>query len=254
MSLRADFHNHSCLSPCGSLELSPQVLAARAKAMGLEFLALTDHNSALNCPAFSQACTEQGIVPLYGLEATTQEEVHVLCLFPFLDAALAFGELVYSHLFPIPNRPERFGDQVWVDEQEYIGGEVELWLGGALDIGVDDIAGEVDVFGGLCIPAHIDRPAFSMTSQLGFVVKGPWAALECIQLPPSCKTGTYPLITSSDAHYPENVGCRAFNLDITKDALIDAGVGGRQPPSGRPLLEARGLILSALASRPRGSL
>jgi predicted metal-dependent phosphoesterase TrpH len=125
MALKADFHNHSCLSPCGSLDLSPGVLAELAAARGVEVLALTDHNSSLNCPAFVAHCRRLGVVPVFGMEATTQEEIHILCLFTNLKACLAFSEYAYGLLLPFPNDPEKTGDQVYVDEDDQIEGEVE---------------------------------------------------------------------------------------------------------------------------------
>jgi PHP family Zn ribbon phosphoesterase len=223
MSILADLHNHSCLSPCGSLELSPKVLVYLAAKRGIGLLALTDHNSSLNCPAFSAACRDEGVLPLFGMEATTREEVHVLCLFVTLEAALAFSEAVYAALPDFPNDPARLGDQVYVDEEENIEGEVEKYLGLAQDLGVDEIGGRVAEFDGLVIPAHVDRPAFSMTSQLGFVARGPWAAVECVRLPPAVATLGYPLTTSSDAHYPEHVGRRPFELDASIEELAPGG-------------------------------
>ncbi|MDR0908168.1 MAG: PHP domain-containing protein, partial [Spirochaetaceae bacterium] len=130
----ADLHNHSCLSPCGSLELSPNKLVALAAARGIKALALTDHNTALNCPAFSAACKKNGIIPFYGIEATTSEEIHVVCLFANLDAALAFGDYAYSIITPLPNNPDKTGDQVYVDEDEDIAGELEYFLPSAIDL------------------------------------------------------------------------------------------------------------------------
>lgn len=222
----ADLHNHSCLSPCGSLELSPRVLLETAAAKGVSLVALTDHNSSLNCPAFSRLAPRYGVVPLYGMEATTQEEIHVLCLFSVLDAALSFSEYVYRILIPFPNDPEKTGDQVYVDEEDNIEGEVENFLPNALDLSVDAIGGRAAEYGGIVIPAHVDRPAFSMTSQLGVVVPGRWAAIECVRLPPLVDTLNYPLITSSDAHYPEHVARRPFTLDIAVEELCPRGPGG----------------------------
>ncbi|MDR2517483.1 MAG: PHP domain-containing protein [Spirochaetaceae bacterium] len=236
MALIADFHNHSCLSPCGSLDLSPRALVSIAAAKGIGVLALTDHNSARNCPAFARLCPRSGIIPLYGLEATTSEEIHVLCLFTALDAALAFGDYAYSILTPLSNDPEKTGDQVWVDEDENIEGEVEYFLPGALDLSVEHIGAKAASFGGIVIPAHVDRPAFSMTSQLGVITAGPWAALECVRVPPAVlpadggapfplDTRGYPLITSSDAHYPEHVGRRPFRLALSAEELLPGGPG-----------------------------
>ena len=143
MPLLADFHNHSCLSPCGSLDLSPRVLADLAASRGIKVLALTDHNSSLNCPAFAKVCPPLGILPLFGMEATTQEEIHILCLFTGLESSLAFGEYAYGLLMPFVNNPAKTGDQVYVDEEDNIEGEVEYYLVNPLELSVDEIGARV---------------------------------------------------------------------------------------------------------------
>jgi hypothetical protein len=252
MPLLADLHNHSCLSPCGSLDLSPRSLAGLAAAGGIQVLALTDHNSSLNCPAFAKICPRHGIIPLFGIEATTQEEIHVLCLFTSLDAGMAFGEYAYSLIFPLPNDPEKTGDQVYVDEDDNILGEVEYFLPSALDLSLDAIGPKAAKYGGIVIPAHIDRAAFSMTSQLGTVVDGPWAAVECVRIPPRTGPGAedppvdtlgYPLTTSSDAHYPEHVARRPFGLEISAEELQPGGPGTEADLAA---------LKRALLKRPRG--
>ena len=231
MALSADLHNHSCLSPCGSLELSPRGLLEIARKRGVRVMALTDHNSSLNCPAFARLCPRFGIIPVFGMEATTSEEIHVLCLFAGLEASLRFGEYAGSILIPFPNDPEKTGDQVYVDENDDVEGEVENYLLNPLAISVEDIGAKVAEYSGIAIPAHVDRPAFSMGSQLGAVTRGPWAALECVRVPPSPVAGApldtlgYPLITSSDAHFPEHVGRRAFPLDVSAEELQPGGPG-----------------------------
>jgi PHP family Zn ribbon phosphoesterase len=241
LALLADLHNHSCLSPCGSLDLSPRALAETAAARGVEVLALTDHNTSRNCPAFAFHCKRLGIIPFFGLECTTQEEIHMVCLFADLEAALVFGDYIYSIITPFPNDPEKTGDQVYVDAEDNIEGELEYFLPSAADIGVDALGGKVFEYGGIVIPAHVDRPAFSMSSQLGVVVPGPWAAVECTRIPPfvlappmmgypadsapprKLDTLGYPLVTGSDAHYIEHVARRPFELDIDREELIPAG-------------------------------
>jgi hypothetical protein len=258
MALLADLHNHSCLSPCGSLDLSPRRLAELAAARNIKVLALTDHNSGLNGPAFAKVCPRYGIIPIFGMEATTQEEIHVLCLFTSLEASLAWGEYVYSILIPFPNDPGKTGDQVYVDEDDNIEGEVEYFLPNAINLGIEDIGPKAAAYGGIVIPAHVDRPAFSMVSQLGVVVKGPWAALECVRIPPKIfgppgTPGTdkpidtlgYPLTTSSDAHYPEHVARRPFDLDISPEELQPNGPGTEAD------LEA---LKQGLAKRPRNEM
>ena len=248
----ADLHNHSCLSPCGSLELSPRVLAETAAGRGVHILALTDHNSSRNCPAFSFHCKRMGIIPLYGMEVTSQEEIHVLALFAHLDAAMTFGDYIYSIITPIPNNPEKTGDQVFVDENDNILGELEYYLSVAAAIGIDELGPKTAEYGGIVIPAHVDRPAFSMTSQLGVIVTGPWAALECIRIPPvsdlwdpvspPLKTFGFPLVSGSDAHYTEHIGRRPFELAVSAEELLPDG------PEGDADLN---VLINALEKRPR---
>jgi hypothetical protein len=208
------------------------VLADLAALRGIKVLALTDHNSSLNCPAFAKVCPPRGILPIFGMEATTQEEIHILCLFTNLEACLDFNEYAYGILMPFLNNPDKTGDQVYVDEDDNIEGEVEYFLVNPLDLTVDNIGAKVAEYGGILIPAHVDRPAFSMTSQLGVVTPGPWAALECVRILPTVNrlpldTLGYPLITSSDAHYPEHVARRPFELNISMEELAPDGLSGR---------------------------
>ena len=246
MPILADLHNHSCLSPCGSLDLSPRMLADLAVRRGVKVLALTDHNSSLNCPAFAKVCPPRGILPLFGLEATTQEEIHILCLFTSLEASLDFSQYAYSIILPFPNNPEKTGDQVYVDEEDNIEGEAEYYLISPLDLTVDAIGTKVAEYGGIVIPAHVERAAFSITSQLGVMIMGPWAAVECTRLPPMLNqeplnTLGYPLMTSSDAHFPEHVARRPFELDSSLDELAPNGLSGEADME---------VLKRALAKRP----
>jgi hypothetical protein len=181
------------------------------------------------------------------MEATTREEVHILCLFAGLEASLAFSEYAYGLLLPLPNDPEKTGDQVYVDEDDNIEGEVEYFLPSALDISLEELGPRVAGYGGIVIPAHADRAAFSMASQLGAVVAGPWAAVECTRIPPTVNgapldTLGFPLTTSSDAHYPEHVARRPFALEVTMEELAPRGLYGEADME---------VLRRALGKRPR---
>lgn len=246
MIILADFHLHSCLSPCGDLSMSPRAIAAGLTARGVDLAAITDHNSSLNAPAFGQACREADITPLFGIEAQSREECHILCLFADAETARILSDELYAAMPPVMNIPEKMGDQVFVDDEENILGEVNKYLVTSADLSLETLAARARELGGLVIPAHVDRPSFSLTSQLGLIVDGPWDALEVVSMPgspgadPALDTRGYPLITSSDAHYPEHIGRRAFQLDMNDTPLCDK--------TGRADIEA---IRAALSRRPR---
>ena len=214
MIIKSDFHIHSCVSPCGDLEMSPNAIAETLAQKGVQLAALTDHNIALNCPAFAIACKKNGIACLFGMEVQSAEEVHILTLFSDLDKALAFGEEIYSLLPDIKNIPEKSGDQVYVDEEENILGEVEKYLLTSTPWQIQEVAAHAHKAGAIVIPAHVDRPDFSLSRQFGFIPDGDWDAMEVVRIPPEINTLGYPLTTSSDAHYIEHIARRPFDLDI----------------------------------------
>jgi len=167
MLLKYDFHIHSCLSPCGDVDMTPGNIAGMAKIAGYDVIALSDHNSSKNCPAFLKACHGYGIIGIPGMELNTRDEVHVLCLFPDLDAAMRFDEFVYKRLPDIDNRPEMFGEQLIMDENDVILGTEKKLLLNAADIGIYGVGAIVAELGGVAIPSHIDRSSFSLLSNLG---------------------------------------------------------------------------------------
>jgi predicted metal-dependent phosphoesterase TrpH len=92
--------------------MTPCDLVGMAALNGLELIALTDHNTARNCPAAARAAEAYGIGFIAGMEVTTSEEIHAVCLFPCVEAALEFDGFIYQRLMKVPNRPEIFGRQV----------------------------------------------------------------------------------------------------------------------------------------------
>lgn len=147
--------------------MTPNNIVNMAKLFSLDVIALTDHNSTGNCRAVIQAGEAVGLTVIAGMELCTAEEIHVVCLFPDIDAAEAFGEAVTSRRPPIKNKPHVFGEQVYMDAKDNVTGTEEILLITASDIGIDEVRGLVSGFGGFCYPAHVDRASFSVISSLG---------------------------------------------------------------------------------------
>lgn len=162
-----DLHTHSCLSPCGDADSTPASIAGMAKLAGLDIIALTDHNTSKNCPAFFEAAHAYGIVPVAGMELTTSEDIHAVCLFEELDDAMRFDKFVDSRRMKIDNRPDIFGEQLILDADDNVIGSVDTLLTVATDISIDDARSVAESFGGVCYPAHIDRDANGIIAVLG---------------------------------------------------------------------------------------
>ncbi len=162
-----DLHLHSCLSPCGDMDMTPCNIAGMAHLNGLGIVALTDHNAVDNCPAFFAACEEYGIVPIAGMELTTAEDIHLLCIFETLPEALAFGQEIKAHRMKIKNRVEIFGEQPILNERDEKIGEDPYFLPAATDLDLESAADLVKAHNGVCWPAHIDRDSNGLLAVLG---------------------------------------------------------------------------------------
>ena len=161
-----DLHLHSCLSPCGDDDMTPNDLVNMAMLNGLSVIALTDHNSCGNCAAAMKAAERAGIILVPGMELTTAEEIHVVCLFPDLESALRFDAMVYDRIPPVKNRKEIFGNQYFRNEEDEITGEEEKLLILATDIGIYDVPALAEAYGGIAVLAHIDRHSNSVLGVL----------------------------------------------------------------------------------------
>lgn len=168
-----DLHIHTCLSPCGDSEMTPPNIANMAHLKDLDIIAITDHNSARNARAVIKAAEGLPLVVIPGIEVTTAEEIHMVCLFPDAEAAERAGIFFESLLPPVENRPGYFGAQQIMDENERLLGEFPYLLPNALGISIDVLPETVAGFGGFCYPAHIDRPANSLLAVFGSLPEEP---------------------------------------------------------------------------------
>lgn len=205
--------------------MSPSIIAAKAAEIGLRAAGISDHNCALNCRAFEICCRRQDILPVFGVEVTSIEEAHILCLFETAEQAEELGSFIYKKLPDIPNNPEKFGDQVYVDADENILGEVEKYLVSAAEVSLDELCTRVHDLEGLFIPAHIDKPVFSIPSQLGFLPPMEYDALETTAIPCPVETGEVPLLQNSDAHFLDDIGKRHSSYETESrsfGAIVEA--------------------------------
>jgi PHP family Zn ribbon phosphoesterase len=210
MRVVVDLHNHSCLSPCASDTLLPSLLALEAAERSIGIIGLTDHNATQNLVAFAQACELCSVMGVYGIEVTTVEEVHLVLLFERVADAHDFGLFVQSTLPKVPNTPSHFGNQLVVDVGGAVVDRFDLMLAGASSLSFDELVHLGLERGALVIPAHIDRPANSVLSHLGFLPDLPYSAVEMVK--PTEQQWT--VITASDAHYLDDVGRSSCVLEM----------------------------------------
>lgn len=147
----------------------PELILERAQAEGLDLIAVTDHNSAENAAAVIRAAQGTGIVVWPGMEVQSREEVHLVCLFDTLEQALRWQEAVYANLPRLKNKPEVFGEQVVLGADGEPIGYNERLLATSTFLSVEEVVQEVRRLGGLCVPAHVDRPMYSIIANLGFI-------------------------------------------------------------------------------------
>lgn len=238
---RADLHIHTILSPCTELtEMSPHAIVERALQIGLDCIAVCDHNSCENVTAVRGISRDTGLVVLPGIEITSQEEVHILGLFDGEDEARRVQEVVYDHL-PGENDEEAFGHQVVVNEQEEVVCFNKRLLIGATTLTLEKVVDLIHSLQGLAVASHVDREAFSVIGQLGFIP--PAVALDALEFSPRItpaqlrvqfpQVDAYSCITSSDAHVLGDIG-RSSTTFVMEEVSIQElklalmGRGGRK--------------------------
>lgn len=226
-----DLHIHSCLSPCGDNENTPNNLVGMGVLNGLQIMALTDHNTCKNCSAFFKAARKHGIIPIPGMELTTAEDIHMVCLFPTLEAAMAFDEEISKRRIRIPNRTDIFGEQWIMDENDEIIGEEPDLLSNATTIPIEEAPGLVEHFGGVCYPAHIDREANGIISILGTIPTFP--EFSCMELHDGAREEEYRqayvldrcvVVSCSDAHYLWDIKEKDGYLELEDEPYSSARV------------------------------
>jgi len=222
MAYFADLHIHSCLSPCGDDDMTPANIAGMAKIKGLDIIAVTDHNSARNLPTVKRCCEAYGLLLLPGMEITTKEEVHLLAYFETVEDALKFGEEIRTHLPGKKNNPRFFGHQYVMDEEENILDEEEALLIGATDLPLDEAAELVTAFGGVPVPAHINRGSNGLLVNLGLMPREPfYTTVEAARHLPceeSALRGRH-VLHSSDAHYLGDIQEREHALQLREGTV-----------------------------------
>jgi PHP family Zn ribbon phosphoesterase len=237
--LRADLHVHTVLSPCAEVEMIPPLIVQRALALGLRVIGITDHNSAENAAAVMQSAQGTDLTVLPGMEVQSREEVHLLCLFDTLEQVLTMQGRVYNHLPRLKNKPELFGAQFVVDAEGCFVRHNERLLLTSTSLSVEEVAERVTELAGLCIPAHIDRPSYSLMANLGFIPTGlDFPALEISRhATPADVRRAHPsvsdrsLFVSGDAHRLQEMTSRTVLLAegtaIHEVALALSGREGR---------------------------
>lgn len=205
MKISYDLHIHSCLSPCGDNDMTPNNIVNMALLLGLDAIAVSDHNSCRNLPAIMKVAEEKGLLVVPAMEACTNEEVHVLCLFPTVKNALAFSDKVYAYLPPILNDASAFGDQLIMNENDEVIANEDKLLINAFQFGIDKLLDFIAEFAGVAVPAHVDKSSYSIISSLGFIPEEYGFATLEVKNPEAQISFNGRFISNSDAHYLEHI-------------------------------------------------
>ncbi|MCD4818772.1 MAG: PHP domain-containing protein [Candidatus Cloacimonetes bacterium] len=226
--IKADLHIHTCLSPCGDMEMIPTLIVKKAKSKGLDMIGICDHNSSENVIAIKKAGEKSNLKVLGGMEVTSKEEVHILALFDNDKDLSKLQKIVYKNLKG-ENDEELFGYQLVVNEQDEIIDLNKKMLIGATDLTVDEIVEFIHSLNGLAIASHVDRERFSLIGQLGFVPEG--LELDGMELSPRYisekkkldfpMASGFPLVTFSDAHYPNDIGKTSTTFLLDEMTVVE---------------------------------
>jgi PHP family Zn ribbon phosphoesterase len=224
---KADLHIHTCLSPCGELEMSPSAIVKAASEIGLNIIAITDHNSAENVSAAIKAAQNFDLTVLAGMEITSSEEAHILALFDDIEGITTMQDAVYDKLLPGENDEKRFGDQIVVNEKEEVLDFVNRLLIASTELTAHSIVSTIHYLGGLSIASHIDKEVFSIISQLGFIPEE--VRFDALEMSPGIDReraeqsfmlyNAHTWVSSSDAHHLHDIGRRTTSFFMKEPTI-----------------------------------
>ena len=221
--------------------MSPRAVVAAALAAGLDLIAVTDHNTTENAAAVMEAARGTGLTVIPGMEMTTVEEVHILGLFDAGADLAPFQAEVFRRLPDLPSKKKFIEDQVLADAEDYVTGFSPRCLFGATELASREAVDLIHAYGGLAIASHIDREAFGLVSQLGFIPPG--LGLEAVEISPLadaagarealCVPAGLPIVRFSDAHKPAEIGVAVTEFLVAAPSLTElrkalAGQDGRK--------------------------
>ena len=228
----ADLHLHTALSPCASPDMTPPRIVREALSQGLALIAVCDHNTCGNARAVALAGGDRlAVIP--GMEITTAEEVHVLGLFPSLEAAESAARSVQTGL-PAWAPPRGCTQQRLLDEEGRILGYESHLLAGASDLSLAEAVALIRSLGGLAVASHVDRRSFSVISQLGFLP--PDVRFDALEISAAGAArgraaeflpAGLPLLSSSDGHSPEEVGAGCTILESEEPSFAELALALR---------------------------
>lgn len=232
MPIYYDLHIHTALSPCGDRSMTPNNIINMAMLKGLDVIAITDHNSTLNCRACIEVSKDKDIIVIPGIELQTKEEVHSICLFKNLSSLEKFQRFIDDKIPDKKNSPDFFGEQLILDKYDNIIDSESRLLMASVDVSLNKALEKVISLDGVLIPAHVDKGTFSIISNLGFIPMD--LKISTIECSKSCDIQEfksrykylekYRILKNSDAHYLGDLSERDNFLDInikSIDKIID---------------------------------
>lgn len=210
-----DLHIHTAASPCGDDLMTPNNIVNMSLLKGLDIIAITDHQTVINCEAVIEVGKEKGLKVIPGMEIECMEEFHMIALFPDVSAACKMEAWLEQYMPPVKNNIKVFGHQWMTDiEDEYIK-EIDKMLLIAAQISAKEIINQVRRLGAVIYPAHIDRRSYSIISNLGTIP--PEYGFKAVEISKQAVSkeyekdyGQYTILQSSDAHYLEDIAERQY--------------------------------------------
>ena len=217
----ADLHMHSCLSPCADDDMTPANICGMAYIKGLQAIAVTDHNTGRNLPYVKEAADHYGLIFLPGMEITTKEEVHLLGYFRDVETAVEVGEIFSSHLPPMKNKPDFFGNQLVMNTDDEVVDIEDRLLIGATDLDLEECTRIIREHGGAAVPAHINRGHGLLTNLGLFPTEPEFPVVEVRnELDVNDKLiGNRRRLQSSDAHHLGDILEAVYDLPAERFSL-----------------------------------
>lgn len=219
-----DLHIHSALSPCADDGMTPNNIVLMAKIKGLDMISVTDHNSARNIRVIAKLCEQHGIALIPGIEIETVEGVHLLAYVEQVDEIEELANQIELMWGNIQNRPEFFGNQWVMNEEDEVVAEVKRLLVQSTRLTCYEVVQLIHHYRGIVIAAHINKTAHSILTHLGFIPDN--LLIDGVELNSSVlnqsafknQDAHHPILVNSDAHTLGDMSERENKMELMENS------------------------------------
>lgn len=179
--------------------MTPNNILNMASLKELDIIAITDHNSCLQLDTINELSKSYNMLVICGVEVTTSENYHVVCLFKTIEKAKAFQEILETKMLKQIYDKNFLGEEQLLDVNDDVIDNLDYSLHTKTSFTVFSLKETIKELEGIMILAHIEKYHQDIYDKLQTEYSNIFNAVEVMNIN-TCIKSDVKKIHNSDAH------------------------------------------------------